>query len=74
MSRDLMLHLSEGLDEGERRRLLAYLDDRLGGGVDALDSRKPHLLFVPTDPEKAPPHAVLEAVRQRGYHARLVDL
>ncbi len=74
MSQDLMLHVSEILDSEARRSLLAYLDEQLGVGVAALNSSKPHLLFFPADISKAPPHAVLEAVRRKGYHARLVDL
>ena len=74
MSGDVMLHVKQTLDAEQRRSLVAYLDDRLGIGWDAHDSIKPHLLFVSTDPEKAPPHAVLDAVRQCGYDARLVDL
>jgi hypothetical protein len=74
MSGDVMLHVKQTLDAEQRRSLLAYLNDRLGTARDAHDSVKPHLLFVSIDPAKAPPHAVLDAVRQRGYDARLVDL
>ena len=74
MAQDVMLHVSEILDSEARRSLLAYLDEQLGIGAAALNSSKPHLLFFPAGISKAPPHAVLEAVRRKGYHARLVDL
>ncbi len=74
MSQDVMVHISETLDSRSRRALLAYLDEHMGVGVAALESNKPHLLFLPADISKAPPHIVLEAVRKKGYHARLVDL
>jgi hypothetical protein len=34
----------------------------------------PSDLFCSAEPERAPPDTVLEVVRQRGYHVRLVDL
>jgi hypothetical protein len=41
----------------------------------------PSDLFCSAEPERAPPHTILEVVRQRlevvrqrGYHVRLVDL
>ena len=74
MSQDVMLHISETLDTKERHALRAYLDEYLGVGVAARESRKPHLLFLPADISKAPPHTVLEAVQKKGYHAKLVDL
>ncbi len=74
MSSDLMLHIQETLTEDERGALLAHLERRLGVGSASHRSGKPHLLFCAADPDKAPPHRLLAAVREQGYHARLVDL
>lgn len=74
MSSDVMLHIKQTLSAEQRRSLLEHLKDRLRIAGDVHTSGKPHLLFVPVDPAKAPPHSVLAAVREHGYDARLVDL
>ena len=74
MSGDVMLHIKQALNAGQRQSLLKHLENRLRIAGDVHPSGKPHLLFVPVDPAKAPPHSVLAAVRERGYDARLVDL
>ncbi|MCG6941425.1 MAG: hypothetical protein LJE69_09250 [Thiohalocapsa sp.] len=74
MSRDLLLHIQEPLDADARRALLAHLERSLGLTAPSHVSAKPHLLFCPADADRVPPHVVLQAVRERGYHARLVDL
>jgi hypothetical protein len=74
MSGDVMLHIKQALNAGQRQSLLEHLKNSLHVAGDVHASRKPHLLFVPVDPTKASPHSVLAAVRERGYDARLVDL
>ena len=74
MTHDILLHIDETLDPQQQLELLNGLAEQFGIDARAHDSSKPHLLFLPSDPRKAPPHAVLEAVRQSGYHAQLVDL
>jgi hypothetical protein len=74
MPRDFMLHIKQPLGPEDRLALLAHLEERLQAGGEVHDSGKPHLLFVPADPWKASPRAVLGAVRERGYDARWVDL
>jgi hypothetical protein len=68
-----MLRIKQTLSSEQRRSLLEHLEDRLHVAGDVRASGKPHLLFVPVDPAKASPHAVLAAVREQGYDARLVD-
>jgi len=74
MPRDVMLHIDERLDADAQRRLIALLAERFGITTDIHNSTKPHLLFFSTHPEHAPPHLILAAVRELGYHAQLVDL
>lgn len=74
MSQDVMLHVAESLNPEQRQVLLRHLEQRFGVPAPSHVSEKPHLLFCPADPAKAPPHAVLSAVRAQGYHAHLVDL
>lgn len=74
MTRDILLHIDETLDAQQKTALRHELARRFAIDAAAHDSDKPHLLFLPSDPRKAPPHAVLEAVRRAGYHAQLVDL
>jgi hypothetical protein len=74
MPGDVMLYVKQTLNAEQRKSLLKHLEDRLHVAGDVHTSGKPHLLFAPVDPVKASPHAVLGAVRERGYDARLVDL
>jgi len=74
MNHDVMVHLSQDLSAEERRSLRAYVDDRLGTGVAYRESSKPHLLFFPAKPGLASPRAIVEAVREFGVQARVVDL
>lgn len=74
MSHDILMHIDETLDTRQQQALRNTLAEQFGIDPRSHDSSKPHLLFLPSDPHKAPPHAVLEAVRQNGYHAQLVDL
>jgi hypothetical protein len=74
MTRDILLHIDETLEPPQQQVLRSGLAEQFGITPRAHNSSKPHLLFLPCDPLKAPPHAVLEAVRQAGYHAQLVDL
>lgn len=74
MSRHVMLHFDEILTDEERQALLTYLKRHFDMDEVARDSSQPHLLFFPTDPERAPPHSVVKTVRKWGYHARVVDL
>ncbi|NEV64042.1 hypothetical protein [Thiorhodococcus minor] len=74
MSRDVMLHIEELLDSEARQALLDHLEQRLGLEAPPHASDKPHLLFCAADPQKAPRHLVLKAVKEQGYQARLVDL
>jgi hypothetical protein len=74
MIHDVLIHTQQALNEGQRQTLLKSLGDQLGISLGVHHSDKPHLVFVPTDPQKAPPHTVLQAVREQGYQAVLVDL
>ncbi|MFO7592844.1 MAG: hypothetical protein R6X15_02210 [Pseudomonadota bacterium] len=74
MTHDILLHIDETLDHQQQQKLRTALAEQFGIDARAHDSSKPHLLFLPSDPRKAPPHAVLEAVRQNGFRAQLVDL
>ncbi|EXJ15919.1 hypothetical protein [Imhoffiella purpurea] len=74
MTSELLLHFEESLDAETREDLIARLADQLGVSAETHQSEKPHLMFLPTDPERSPPHRVLAAVREQGYHVRIVDL
>ncbi|MBK1642705.1 hypothetical protein CKO12_12660 [Chromatium okenii] len=74
MPRDVMLHIDERLDADAQHRLIVLLAERFGITTDIHNSTKPHLLFFSTHPDHAPPHLIIEAVRELGYHAQLVDL
>lgn len=75
MSTDVLIHLQEPLDERARQDLLERVRQRLGvAAMPVHHSCKPHLLFFPTDAVSAPPHQVVQAVRELGHRARLVDL
>jgi hypothetical protein len=70
---DLLPHIRERLD-GDGQTLLADLKRRPGLTSPAHASAKPHLPFCPAEPLRVPPHLVLQAVRERGCHAWLVEL
>lgn len=74
MSRDAMPHVKQTLSPEQRRSLLEQLKNRPHVAGDVQASGRSHLLFAPVDPTKASPQAVLAAVRERGYDARLVEL
>jgi hypothetical protein len=74
MSLNVLLHTTDALDPMRRSALNNDLVRRLGQGIELSASVKPHLLFVSADPWRAPPHALLAAMRAFGVDARLVDL
>ena len=74
MYRDVMLHVSQDLSTDALRSLGAHVDRRMGVKVKAHASSKPHLFFFEADLDRAPPHAIVEAVRDYGCDAKLVDL
>lgn len=74
MTHDVMLHIDEKLTADQREELELYLSERLGVESRGHDSGKPHLIFLNADPVSAPPHELVRLVRERGYHAQLVDL
>ena len=74
MSGDVMLQIKQTRNAEQHRSLLEHLEDRLHIAGDVHASGRPRLPFVRVDPARASPQAVLAAVRERGYDARLVDL
>lgn len=74
MPSDVMLHFKEALDAKTKQQLVTTLAERLGVSAEAHQSAKPHLMFLPADPVRSPPHRILAAVREQGYQAQLVDL
>lgn len=74
MSHDIMLHIDESLDAQQQQHLRDDLARRFGLEATAHTSNQPHLMFLASDPVKAPPHKLVEAVQEAGFHAQLVDL
>jgi hypothetical protein len=71
MSQGVMLHIRENLSPEDLRRLTQRIEREQGFDLHASLSRKPHLHFIASETS---PHVVLNAIRNQGYHACLVDL
>lgn len=71
MSPGLMLHIREDWSSEELQRLTKRNERKRGLNLHVLMSRKPHLHVLSTE---SPPHVVLRAVCEQGYHTCLVDL
>jgi len=73
MQSDLLIHTRQILDDNQRGSLYAHLDQQLGLDGNVHRYTKPHLLFMPTNLLHSP-QAILQAVKEQCYDARLVDL
>ena len=74
MNHDTLFHIDETLDDAQRKQLNEQLLQEFGSSAQPHESNKPHLFFFPCDPLKAPPHEVIQHIKQHGYHAQVVDL
>ncbi len=71
MMHDTLLHIEQDLDEARRNALVAKLSTLTGGEVHH-HSEKPHLIFVPYNPELGA-IGLMDAVRSEGISAQIID-
>jgi uncharacterized protein YcgL (UPF0745 family) len=71
MSQGVMFHIRENLSSADLRLLTQRIEREQGFDLQLSLSRKPHLHFIASETS---PHVVLNAIREQGYHACLVDL
>ena len=71
---DVMLHIDEALDAGERGLMEEQLRS-LDGVVSVHNpDAKPHLIVVEYNPAKLKADILLETVKSRGVHAEMIGL
>lgn len=73
MKSEILLHIKEELDDGQRQQLMLALGNRPGYMEPHLHSVKEHMMFVAYDPEQLCPHDLVAMAEESGVHATTIE-
>jgi len=71
---DIVIHISENLDDGGIRGLQREIGEETGVYSACMHEKTRHLMVVDFDPMEVRPSRLVQAVRERGLHAVMVGL
>ena len=71
---DIVIHISENLDDSSIHGLQREIGEETGGSSACMHDKTRHLMVVDFDPMEVRPSHLVHAVRERGLHAVMVGL